>query len=175
MNWTEELKEEVKSLWNTTSAREIAETLEQKHHIKVTRNMVIGVCSRMGLSAATKTVAHPHDTYAPKEIVRGRPERTERGNYKPRKRLHIVASNAQGGYRLTETVETEMPRFACIGLAPLNKALIDLGDNDCRYIAGDPRQALFCGHPVAPDKSWCPLHCSRVFKPVEPSKVRAAA
>ncbi len=42
----------------------------------------------------------------------------------------------------------------------LNKTMLDIKNNECRYPHGDPKQSNFglCGHPVKSGSSYCKFH-----------------
>lgn len=47
----------------------------------------------------------------------------------------------------------------------LRVSLVDARDDQCRFIASDPRagEVTFCGHLVKPQSSYCPHHHARVW------------
>jgi hypothetical protein len=51
------------------------------------------------------------------------------------------------------------------------KKLINLKDNDCRYIVDD-EQKHYCAEPVFPGESWCEAHCHIVFQAFNPRRPR---
>ncbi len=53
------------------------------------------------------------------------------------------------------------------------KSLSQLGDGDCKFPHGDPREPSFhyCSKPAVMGKSYCPEHCRRVFVAPKPQRV----
>jgi hypothetical protein len=153
--WTDELRSEVKEMWRTHSAAEIAVALQQRGY-NFTRNSIVGLIHRAGLTIEQKTEARRRRPPAPR---RKREHRSV---------LRIVKAGYGNGMRVTKSVASEMPSFECIDVAPLNKTLLELGPNDCRHIAGDPRDGvLYCGRPIH-QRSYCAAHFSRCY--IEPLK-----
>lgn len=167
--WTEEVVATLLELWQTQSASKLANTISERHGIAMTRNSVVGRLFRMGLKVSELP-----------GTKKQRPKTTplhgsQAGKSKPKPRLHIVA-NGGGGYRVTETVQGDMPLFSCAHVEPLNKTITELGPDDCRFIAGDPvadGPGIYCGHPVATDRSFCPAHCRIVYQPAQTPKAKA--
>lgn len=48
------------------------------------------------------------------------------------------------------------------GPEPLNVALADAADDQCRFMAGEPSEGM-CGHQVAPGHPYCRWHCGIVY------------
>jgi hypothetical protein len=159
--WTDELRSEVKGMWANHSAQEIAVALQERGY-NFTRNSIVGLLHRMGLTMEQKAEARKRRPPAPKRKREQKPV------------LRIVSAGYGSGMRITSSVTSDLPLFECVDLPPLNKTLAELGPNDCRYIAGDPLAgALYCGHQVH-QRSYCAAHFSRCY--VEPQKRwRAAA
>lgn len=76
---------------------------------------------------------------------------------KPRPRLRVVDGGG-GTQRTLWSVETDLPSLAVADVVPLNLTLADLPDNGCRYIAGEPTGACYCGHPQRAGSSLCKPH-----------------
>lgn len=147
-------------MWSTHSASEIAAVLQQRGY-SFTRNSIVGLLHRAGLTAEQKSEARKRRPPAPKRKREHKPV------------LRIVSAGYGNGMRVTSSVTSELPVFECIDLPPLNKTLAELGSNECRHIAGDPRDgALYCGHPVH-RRSYCAAHFSRCY--IEPVKRWSAA
>ncbi|MCK1367653.1 hypothetical protein IVB47_25120 [Bradyrhizobium sp. 62] len=125
--------------------------------IGMSKNSCISKAGRLKLSKRRTSERQPR---------KQRPSRAKAIN---RPVLRIVRAGYGNGLRVASSVMlSEMPVFACIDAAPLNKTLLELGANDCKYIAGDPREgALYCGHPVS-QRSYCADHFARCY--VEPLK-----
>lgn len=123
-----------------------------------TRNSCIGKARRMDLPMRV-TLKSKNAEPRPKQ---------ERRRY-----ISIVRANGNTpNLRVVETVQTDLPTFRC-DVEPLNKALDEIGREECRYIAGDPREgALYCGHPAV-KRSYCAAHFARCY--VEPLKRWGAA
>lgn len=129
--------------------------------IGVSKNSCIGKARRLGLMLRRQPNGSPRKP-------RAKRVKTENPSGKREKVLRIVRAGYGNGMRVASSTATEMPVFSCIELAPLNKTLIELGANDCKYIAGDPREAAaYCGHPVF-KRSYCEGHFNRCY--IEPEK-----
>lgn len=131
--WTDENTELCKRLFaEGKSAREIG------NHFGISRNAVCGKLSRLGLFRKQQP------TDSPKPAIRPR--------------IRITTANTNSNSRRISVVH-EPASFASlrvVEIVPRGVNLLDLRPNDCRYPEGDP--ATFCGHPRAPDSSYCPAH-----------------
>lgn len=151
MNWTEELKERAKELWQSgLSARAVAAELGNG----LTRNAVIGVLARMGAS-------HRDAGF----------QRSPNGQRKPqaprirRPRKPVNFGGVWGTYPNKEA-EPFVPRHDDI--IPLNLSVLELTDRTCKWPYGDSPFA-FCGHPVKEGKPYCGGHCALAYmKPGTP-------
>lgn len=159
MGWTEEKRDLVRTLWaDGLSASQIAGEIGG-----VTRNAVIGVVHRMGLSGRVKvkpagTVTKP----------------TKRGLPTSRKRLGAIAK-ARGQGAPLYLVEAPTPE----PVAPaevLGIAFMDLASEHCRWPHGDGVHITFCGQPQQEGYSYCPHHKSLAYtKPPSPAEKKAKA
>jgi hypothetical protein len=56
--------------------------------------------------------------------------------------------------------------------------IVDTDYGECRYIEGDGRESLCCGHLTAPGSSYCQSHmelCNGPKQPTQGSKIRASS
>ena len=100
------------------------------------RNAAIGRANRIGLAAS-------------KPAPKGRKPRSYRT------RIVRANSNSNAMHVVTLTERTAY-KLRCVEIVPLNKTLMDLEKNDCRYIPGDDR--LYCGHPAQEGSAYCTPH-----------------
>jgi GcrA cell cycle regulator len=154
MEWTEALKERVRGLWPTHSARQIADEIGG-----FTRNAVVGKLNRMGLTVAQKTEAHPQTRIK----GQGKNPKTRSGQHHGITR--IIRGNGNSNHmRVISTRESaDQYKLRCVEIVPRNLTLIELEPGDCRYPYGD-ETIIFCGHPVLEGSSYCAPHkflCTR--------------
>jgi hypothetical protein len=159
--WTDDLKEQIKSLWETNSASAIAVQL-QSEGWAVSRNSVVGALHRMGLTALNKTETHPSANKA----GGGRPRkpRPPRVPRPPKLKVYI------GGYDLFSKARIDESFLGSVNVHGFD----DLEPHHCRYIVNDDTSdPLWCGRVSLSGKSWCASHAALVFLPRE--QRRAAA
>lgn len=152
--WTDELRSEVKEMWSTHSAQEIAVALQQRGY-RFTRNSIVGLLHRAGLTIEQKREARKRRHPAPKRERRLTPV------------LRLVGASSAGG-PIFKTVMIPDLELACANIVPRNVSIDDLGRNECRYPYGDG-PFTFCGHStdggsycsghkelcyIAPQKRW---------------------
>lgn len=152
--WTDELKQEVRVLWETKSAAEIAAELNARGYTFST-DAVRGALKRMGLTVEQKRVVHPKTN-----------AKSFKGQNKPRQ------------IREMKTVLRPEP-FICRELPQIemkNLSLLDLEEGMCRYPsnnAKDGEQHLFCGRDAVKGKPYCTAHARICFEPAPPPKPKA--
>jgi GcrA cell cycle regulator len=130
MAWTDDRIERLKALFaDGKSATDIS--LE----FRVTRNVVCGKLSRLGLFRNHEPTAKPR-------ILRPRISR--------------VNSNSTAVRLSTAHEPAGFANLRIVDVVSRNVSLIDLKPNDCRYPDGDP--PAFCGHPKLKDFSYCASH-----------------
>lgn len=164
----DELKAEVKT---GKSMSQIADALNRKYKVKMTRNAVIGKCLRLGIAS------------------RGNSPRTTRAQR--RRAAQKIPQHA----RPTKFVQSIAPDFGPTEPVPLNVAdeivipenermsLLIVKDgkvhaNDaftaqcCHWPIGDPRENGFhyCGKEAVPGKSYCEFHMKKMFPTPEPRR-----
>lgn len=162
--WTEEMISAMTEMWKTMSAGAIADDFRARFNIHLTRNSVVGKLHRLGLTSSNKSADAPQRVRPPRSTA----PRVNR----PVMRLVRTASKTNG-LRLIQTTTSDTPVFECV-VEPLNKTFADLGANDCRHIANDPREgALYCGRQVF-NRSFCAAHYARCYVAPE-HRVRRAA
>jgi hypothetical protein len=137
-NWSEADREKIKALWceDGLSASLIGARMG------ASRNAIIGVVHRMGLSGAR------HGTTI-KRSTKNRP-----------RKIRVTSRGNAYGVRLPMEA---MPLPQADDLARVSFA--DLEDNHCRFIVGDPShlrgQPMFCGLPRHVGLSYCTGHAAR--------------
>jgi|GEM_PF-2427314 len=132
-----------------------AAALSAKFGREFTRNSVIGMARRLGLSFTAQTGRPPRDrSLAPTPRTARAVSPTRRA--KPTK-AHLV-----------ETLEDWEPR---------RLTLLELRESDCKFEISDSGDDafVFCGAPTAPGKVYC-AHCARIAyeTPAQRAKVRKA-
>ncbi len=130
----------------TMSYTEIAEALNARFGLSLTRNGCIGRSHRMGLTNPPKV--------RPKKIKR------EGGGE------HAMMNRISG--KRTAPVK---PRLYCLEINPRNLTILELEPNDCRYpYGGHDDPITFCGHPRQAGSSYCVPHHDVCWQPAQPSK-----
>ena len=117
--WTArpELEATAKTLWPNHSASQIAAKLSAEFNILISRNAVIGRLSRTGYNIAQKTEVH----------FNVRSDRTTR----------IPVTRAPRAPRPSKPRQRPV---VCEALPSRQLSLDQLGPEECRFIAGDPRE-----------------------------------
>lgn len=158
--WTDELTAKISELWKTKSASQIAGILWLEDRVSFTRNAVVGRLHRQKLTIEQKEAVHP--------------KTRENGAKRPRVPKHEAKGAPTGSlaYKVIHGIKRKLAAapvdpmpFVCREAAntePLNIALIDLQDGDCRWPfdapAGSAVSHVFCGHPALEGKPYCPGH-----------------
>lgn len=144
--WTETAIARLRELWPDPgmSAAKIADEIRG-----VSRSAVIGKASRLGLG--DKPSNSPQATHRLPQVRKPRP-------YKPKPVRNF--GSVFGPYPADKAPEPFVPRV--VVLPSLEIPLDDWRDDRCKYIAGD--DMLACGHPVKPDKPYCPGHCEIAYR-----------
>lgn len=140
--WPAERVEKLKQLCQdkSLSAKKIAVILG------ITRNAVVGKCSRMGLEL-------PGHLYG---AVRTTPEeRKARANFLRRgKRKYVPVGKARWRLAPDYACPDDLPRFD----------LLDLKSDQCRWPYGEDSNMKFCGTKVVEKRSYCPFHCCIAYR-----------
>lgn len=102
---------------------------EVSEKIGRSRNAIIGRAQRLGLKF-------------PKKEPKPKPE--------PKPRVKRIVKQKPVKKRKVEVTMTEKPSM------PIH--LIDLKDNQCRQVIGDPKNGMFCGKVVKNGSSYCNHH-----------------
>jgi GcrA cell cycle regulator len=149
LTWTEERRELVTKLWQEgLSASQIAGRVG-----KVSRNAVIGIIHRMGLSGRATTQRSPHKRRQRKI----NPVATVRATIRPHQSLRAVI----------------LPPVGEIPVNVIRKAHPDyLKSDHCRYHYGDVGNGSggFCAEPSATGVAYCSGHAQIVFAPQAPRR-----
>lgn len=154
--WTEDRVQNLKTLWSDKglSATQIA------IRMGVSRNAVLGKVHRLGLPGrAAPRIPEPRRAPAarpkaskpqPRQQLNFRRADTARPS-KPDVSLRVIS-------RLV--VSKDIPE-------PLRLDLLDLQQDSCRWIYGDPKEPgfHFCGHAKAAGAPYCSFHAARAFRP----------
>jgi hypothetical protein len=146
--WTDERKEVAARLWREgQTCRQIAAVIGG-----VTRNAVIGIINRLGLSGLQ-----------PKQQKKS-PEHRRIKNAEKRQRYRSKTRFTRSSPALPPRVnKTAWVSVIAPPDAPpsLNLSIIAVKPNQCRHIAGDDH--LCCGNPIVEGTSWCGFHYGTVF------------
>jgi GcrA cell cycle regulator len=144
--WTQEVTDRAVALWKSGfSAREVGEA------IGFTRNAVIGKMNRLGHGRAAPI--HPATKRKGKPIVRVAKPRGP--GKRELKRLALVKAKREHEAMRQQVIEALAIEFEA------------LTRSTCRFPVNEPRKGerhLFCGHPVAPGKVYCPHHCAVAYR-----------
>ena len=156
--WTDDLRSEVKEMWRTRSAMDIAIALQERGY-RFTRSSIIGLVHRMGLTLEHKSEERRRRASPPKRERKMKPV------------LRLVGASSAGG-TIFKTILIPDIELAVADVVPRNVSLADLGKNECRYAYGDG-PFTFCGNPVD-GGSYCAGHKALCY--IEPKqRWRAAA
>lgn len=177
MPWTPEGRAYALENYGILSASQIAKTVQTEYGCAgITRNAVIGIAARAGKSVP---VARLEQSRKLRKMAEDR----------ARKNAKVQASTGHArsfrGVYVPEHEREQRPKGIIVEYQtralpqvpieePLNVDLMDLRDGQCKAITGaDPKHggAWFCGHAVAPGRSWCAGHASRFHcLPTKPQK-----
>lgn len=146
--WTQQLIAEITELWKTQSARAIAEIINQRHGLALTRCSVIGKLHRLGLSVENKTEVHPLTRANP-----GIPASRRNRNLTPI--LKIIPGFKS--LRIIKTTFREAEPLRCVPLEPKHISLNDIEHGECLFPFGDG-PFTFCGHTTRDGSNYCASH-----------------
>ena len=156
MAWTDERRELVVKLWKEgLSASGVAQRVGG-----TTRNAVIGIIHRMGLSgrsAENRMKSRKRKIAAQASYARGQEKR--------RARLAELKSREPKRERFFGDVQSVAPLPLPLDTDIARVSFAELEPGMCKFIPGDPRASgpMFCGCAVVPGLSWCEAHARRVF------------
>lgn len=140
--WTSEKEEELKRLHaEGLSMSLIAE------RIGCGRNAVIGKAYRLELPGREIKQTKNRQSSA---------SRPKKAKTEHKSKLRIV-NGGGGSMRMLFSVAANLEPLRCVEVEPRNLTLAELGHNDCRFIAGDTSDALYCGLPIF-KRSYCIKH-----------------
>lgn len=134
MTWTAEQIAAVHKWAQELSASEIGKRLG------VSRNAVIGIAARQGISLQKPWMEPRKPNWSPERAARRRQQRAA-------KRAIIMLIPPK-------PVPTEAP-------PPRNLTVLELELGDCRWPVTDRPPHFFCGNPQVPNLSYCPYHARR--------------
>ena len=172
--WTEELRAEVFELWKDMTASQIAVQLNMRGYT-FSRNAVIGVLHRAGITIENKDGVHPQTPYT--------------GARRPRVPRHEQIGAPAGSFayqvisgirRKRDNGPVRSPKpFVCQAtpeIEPLNIPFEELeaGDRKCRWPLDAPDGTggafVYCGHQTPDGKPYCTGHARIAFQPMVPVK-----
>jgi GcrA cell cycle regulator len=163
--WPDEAKELLEKLWKLGfSAADVAAQLPtDSRGNRPTRNSVIGMVHRSGLSGRAKT----------------RPEGAEKADAGKTTRIRAAAAErpAQAPRAVPPSVPS-VPRIPKEAPRPLKLSILDLTNESCRYIYGETSfggEHYYCGVPGADmigRRPYCPFHENQCW--TSAAKARAA-
>ncbi len=150
--WTDQRIANLKRLWaDGLSASQIAAEIGG-----VTRNAVIGKVSRLGLSGRRQAAPRRASVFKPQRTTPLRPATPRAPKAAPEP--------------MAEVILLEIP-------VAQRKTLLQLNERNCRWPAGDPRDAdfYFCGGDVAGEHVYCAYHCRVAYETPEMRRARVLA
>lgn len=171
----------IKTLWNKgKSATEVAVAVNQRFGRRRTRNAVIGLVHRMGLSRRGCGGANPVRVRKPCKPLPATSEKPVTA-IPEAKRLKAGATTvatkraqaARDGVSAEVKPKQVFPEartrthFLTAVSEPLKLDVLQLTDHTCRYAATERAPHAFCGHKTLPGKHWCPAHYERVYRQPE--------
>lgn len=154
--WTDEEADFLRKNYRTYSCRVIAETLGKS------RNAIIGKASRLGLTLPYDQVfGNPYGKVLRVEkmrkIVPDVP--TSADDFFSRNLLAIVKEKNEHFKKPKPVFEKHEPLENSV--VPLNGVGVSLWDaksSHCRWVLGEPKAMMYCGHTVHKGSSYCPTH-----------------
>lgn len=162
VTWTDERTERLAAMWaDGFSASEIAAVIGGG----ATKNAVIGKVHRLKLPARKEGVAVPPENRKriSARIHRAGAKNTGNGGGLAIK-LKRKGKRVWNNIRRPENVRPPMHIVAPPApVEPLNLTLMQLGADQCRFIAGEPSGGCYCGHPVE-KRSLCSFHYRLVWR-----------
>jgi GcrA cell cycle regulator len=195
MSWTDERVETLRQMWvDGKSASQIAKELGG-----VTRNAVIGMVHRLGLSnrggnaeagveetrppAVAAAASEPAAIVEPEPAYDGSPEpEAVAAAPRPARDLPPAARPRIPGQPLPpQPSGSEISAEALANLAEVAKrarklSLMQLTERTCKWPVGDPatEEFWFCGLPAAAGKPYCEAHVAVAFQPMSARRDRRA-
>lgn len=167
--WSATRKDEAKQMkLDGLSAREAGLRLN------ATRNAVIGIWHRMGLTDPSNSGGRPKAPSSHKTDAERRRQLRQRDA--ANKRL----AKTSLGPKLSHVSKPVPPvrRDILPPTSATNTTLLKIGHGQCRYIIGNPAgpSTLMCGGPVKDELgSWCSFHCGLLYQPRVPQRRGAPA
>jgi hypothetical protein len=155
-SWTDEETEFIRKNYRSASAKYLADSLGR------TRNAVIGRANRIGLSLPYGEayiyirLRREMGKKMPK-IVPDHP--TSADDYMSRNLLAIPKQRSVHLQRLKSPITQDVATDSLV--EPLNGVGVSLWDaksTHCRWVVGEPREMMYCGHNVQKGSSYCPSH-----------------
>jgi GcrA cell cycle regulator len=148
--WTLEQSDALKNhIGAGATYNEAAQAINLQFGTSFSRNAAIGKANRLGLAC----VKRPPRERQPRQ----------RGPRKQTTSVRIIRSNGNSNsMRVVSTVNIEQMRLRCVEIIPLNLTLAEIGEDQCRYIAGE--EYLYCGHPKMSGSSYCTPHHHLVWE-----------
>lgn len=148
-NWTADEDTYLREIFSQGSHVWIAQQVNQKFGLSVTRNSVIGRCGRLKLFKLTaedfeRARVNGHLPRKSRKIKEARPKRTR----EPRKKIPRTKDGSSG--RKVIKLFDDYARTDHLGIR-----LADLEPHHCRFPVGEGLETTFCGHPVIEGQSYC--------------------
>lgn len=157
--WTDEAVATLREMWADHPGSAIGKRIGKS------RNAVIGMARRLALPAKPREFgfgAHRRKENALPPVVKPSPKKAKAKKHKRR-----VWNNI----RRPENVRPPMHIVAPPApIEPLNLTLMQLGSNQCHFIAGEPGSG-YCGHPVEA-RSLCAFHYRLCWRRLDPELSR---
>ena len=155
--WPAHVRRDLRRMWRSgMSARQIAEALNARHGLTLTRNAVIGKLWRMGLRhEARQGTVRRHR----RRVVSA----TRRRRHRPVRRQAPVKMQAAPTPERKRTAPA--PTSARRGITDI----MQLKPGMCRWVDGDRGAWVWCGAPTD-GGSWCEYHRAIVFRKAKEEK-----
>jgi hypothetical protein len=137
---------------------------------KMTRNAVIGKCSRMGFQLKGRPSGQPRSPKPPKQ------KRTQRGFGIPLRPKMAKTSFAGNGMAFERAPDATPPKLRVVDATGTPATILDAGFGGCRWPINTPDQndgasTLFCCGPRLPGRVYCEGHRAIAYdKPSEKRK-----
>lgn len=159
--WTEERTYIAAEMWSEgNSASKIADYLNQRFCMRITRNAVIGKVHRLGKMYRAPS-AGKRTSRSPRSINRGQVIRV--GSKVKRRVVAAIANMHQWPIPPSE------------GMAAITD-IMDLEDHHCRWPVGDPLHSDFgyCGSEAVKGMPYCLHHCRKAHPQVSKEEDKEA-
>jgi hypothetical protein len=167
--WTDEETNALRELFPLGSHRWLAEQLNERFGLKLTKSAVVGRCFLIGLrKLSAEDYARCKAAGIPAR--KGKPEIKKRRKKVHNQKRTKPSRDGSDGKKLIEAFDL----FSHTG--HLGISFYDLEARHCRFPKGEGLSATYCGQPVIEGQSYC-QHCYSICytRPMSPEERRNAA